>query len=653
MSEYLDWLQNESLGLVRKVRPSQVEMAEHIHALLCDEEKHISFIEGGTGIGKSYAYLLPIIFWAKENNKRVIISTAQKTLQTQLFEKDLPNLINKIGHINYSILKGKKNYACKIRVIEAEKEIKPFIKLPIYPKFKEWLEKSNFGDLESFDEDLEFKKYINIEECIFNKCAQKNKCGYLHAKEKAKSAKILVVNHALLALDIQLGGGKILNEYDALVIDEAHKVSHFLRDAYTLKLFPGVISYIEKLLENINITPPHTFSFFKNSYTRFMDRFQNLDIQLYDPDTSEISKLNELLQKFQADLNIFNNRDIEEEENLSNTKYEIVKKQLGDCIDKLTATFNVLINPYTEETDYLLTIEKDKHTYIKAVPIEINNLVAPVLQNGTKILFTSATLSASGNFSFFMNELGIYKDKVLHAKQFESSFDYLTHSILYIPHNAPSYDYEEQKEWYEYQKEEITTLIKASNGGAFILCASRFDLHRIYKDISPTFIDLGIPIRVQSSSVEQDIEFFKNTPNTILMGLNSLWEGVDVPGLALRLVIIPRLPFPNKSDLLLQAQKNKAIERMIEKGAKERDASFKQFLDFDLALTSIMLAQGAGRLIRTENDFGVVAVLDNRLYGNTKKYSSFLRKGLPHPICYDKHKVIAVLGALSKKASQE
>jgi ATP-dependent DNA helicase DinG len=663
------WLEDPTLGLVRTVRPSQVKMANAVKETL-GKDKAISFLEGATGVGKTYAYLVPSIEWAIKNKKRVVISTAQKNLQNQLFNKDLPTLINimyedssitpyvmytgdenlpLIRRPRYALLKGKNNYPCKFRVEAAHKKLahdSDFI------DFSFWLKNNPKLDLEAYTGNLPFISQINVEECVWNKCPHIAKCAYTYARDEALTADILVVNHSLLAIDMQLGVGEMLGFYQALIIDEGHKGPRSFRDAFTLKLTAGVLVKLAYLLEQIDqgdMPEYRTFSQVLNSYFENMQKIQRGTLNNVDmlETVAEYSKLLEAqVIKTLNKLKAFNSES---------PTMNLLITSAEELFSKLNKFFDAVLNP-DEESNYIVVLEDEyvnskPYLAIKVIPIDMGELIVPALHKIDHIIITSATLSTGGDFSYIINEYGLNKREVLIAKQYESSFNYKRNSLLYIPPDAIEYNHSERNISINWQAEEILKLLIASQGGAFILCASRNDLESFTKLIEPRCTSEGMIFFTQGRSVESDIQNFKQNPRSVLMGLQSIWEGVDVPGLALRLIIIPRLPFPAREDPLLAARKNRAVEIMVANGVGESQTGFRVFKTFDLPITALHLAQGAGRLIRSENDKGVVAVLDKRLYGQQKSYSEYLRNCLPQPQIGNRDVVLQFLGILGKKAT--
>ncbi len=678
MQSTSQWLEDPTLGLVKNVRPSQVAMFKAVNEILNDEsgkddkpeiessKARIGFFEGATGVGKSFAYLTAVILWAKENKKRVVIATAQKTLQTQLYEKDIPHLVARLGDVKYAVLKGKANYACRLRIAESEQNAETTYRFStLYDQFKAWLATDKYGDLESFGKHLPFRQSVNVEECVANKCPHAQACGYRRARLEAREASVVVVNHALLAIDLQYGGGRMLGDYDALVIDEAHKAPGFFRSAYSYKLHLGVLSRLEKLVERVGQQMPAEYARFKALLTELFTKLQLRERGAFTPTDADSAYVTELLttaDQLRTSLGVVlpegPTEDTDESLNEiaddhAKARANMAREMLGDLFVKLQEVCNKILSPFTDETDYLLTLEEERyagrsHLVVNAIPIEVGPLVAPALRNVGKVVVTSATLAVAGDFSFMATEFGFGAYQLSATQTFESSFDYKRHSVLYIPPDLPPY-VRDDMDTKSKLSDEMVKLLTASRGGAFILCASRRDLEDYFNLLEPRCRALGLPLMTQGAAIEQDVEQFRNTPGAVLLGLASLWEGVDVPGLALRLVIIPRLPFPNGGDALLQARKQKAVERMVANGMDQKKAELMAWSSFDYQVAAFALSQGAGRLVRSESDRGVVAVLDKRMAGYSKSYSAKLRALLPHPLCEDRGLVLKYLGMLASQ----
>ncbi len=221
-----------------------------------------------------------------------------------------------------------------------------------------------------------------------------------------------------------------------------------------------------------------------------------------------------------------------------------------------------------------------------------------------------------------------------------------------MPPDAVKHDIE-KKEYCERQAAAIHELLAASKGGAFVLCASYEDLNGMYEFVARQHNrtnEYAVRRQLSASTIDSDIEWFKSTPRAVLFGAKSLWEGVDVPGLSLRLVIIPRLPFPNWGDVILSSRKKKYVDGRVAGGVNDRQASIESFNEFDLQEMFKDVKQGGGRLIRSEGDWGVVAILDPRACGTSKNYSGKVRACLPMPPSYDKNLALQFLRILAKNS---
>lgn len=229
------------------------------------------------------------------------------------------------------------------------------------------------------------------------------------------------------------------------------------------------------------------------------------------------------------------------------------------------------------------------------------------------------------------------------------TFDYGRNSCLYVSGHVPEFKARESESFWFSALRETDDLLTASRGGAFILCPSNADVRLVYEHLC-SLGDRPYRVRSQSGNIENLVEWFKSDPTSVAIGTKSLWEGVDVPGLGLRLVIIPRLPFPPPDDPVFQRKKAKYVERSVARGSTANSAEINAWRLYDLQAAIIDLKQGAGRLIRHEADKGVVAVLDRRMYGTVKGYSRDLRASLPHPLSNDLSAVSGLLRVLGSLA---
>jgi ATP-dependent DNA helicase DinG len=303
--------------------------------------------------------------------------------------------------------------------------------------------------------------------------------------------------------------------------------------------------------------------------------------------------------------------------------------------------------PYVSFTE-----KKGETTELQVTPVEVGPLVAPALLHIGKVILTSATLAPTMNFGWLAREYGLAESQHKIKESLPSPFAYEKLSALYLSPTAPLSDYGNKDAYHTKISEEIHELLAASRGGAFVLCSSKEDMHGIYDNL---LRKAGGWYRMarQIGNVDNALGWFREDPTSVLIGVKSLWEGVDMPGLHLRLIIIPRLPFPNRSDVVLAARKERHIERLVQNGKTQKEADMQSWVDFDLQEALMELRQAGGRLIRTETDKGIVAILDPRATGSTKNYSAKVSACFPHPPTTNKKLVLEFLGRLAGLAITE
>jgi len=668
-------LSSTAHGIARSVRPAQVSMAQIVETVFAGtpEASNVVMVEAPTGTGKSLAYGLP----AYLSGLRVVISTAKKTLQKQLNEKDFPFLREKLQSTlavvpAHALLKGKGNYGCQLRVDELN-DNEQFERWAAIERatFLEWFAQSETGDLSDVPRPVPYQieALMRVSECVRKSCphAEAN-CGYTHAKDKAMSAKVLVVNHALLAHDLAMGGGKLLGAYDALVIDEAHQAPKFFRDAYSLRLHHKQPEAMRRLLDGSEYELPEV-----------VDRIYGEIFQRI-PQTSQALPMSDNVAPYFEDLYEVIGRArqkmegkglLEEEQTFESGDYDVARakaklKAGAAMVDKVKKLAQIALGRHVErdeegqilsggDVEYLVYIETKGRGSVPEVvvtPLEIGPLIAPPLLGLKKVVITSATLSTNNSFEYMAREFGFHPRQLKEAVILPATFNYKATSCAYISATSPDPS-DRSDSYFDKQAAEIHELLVASKGGALVLCASYDDMNKLHSALRTNHMPLPYNMGLQNGPPEPLIEWFLKTPNPVLFGVKTFWEGVDLPGLVCRLVIIPRLPFPNFGDVLLKARKQQVADRLIEAGFDPNRASMQTWADFDLNEAIFDLKQGAGRLIRSETDMGVVAVLDKRAYSNTKGYSHKVRTALPMPTTSDKSKALAFLGGLAGMYEQQ
>lgn len=666
-----EWLNDSSRGIARVVRPGQVAMAKLVEEVLTSEKGGVAFLEAGTGTGKSFAYSVPAIL----SGKRVVISTAKKALQNQLVEKDLPFLTGKIKQTSFSLLKGKNNYACGLRFNEL-RENDAFTRLPIFEQnaFANWMEAGGYHDLSDFTPPFTLESMVRVTECVRKNCPYaESTCGYVKARDAAMAAQIVVVNHALLAYDLSVGGGKILGPYDALIIDEGHQAPKYFREAFSLKLHHKHPEAIKRLFDGTEFEPHALLEHIYNSiFTTVAPKSERLS--LTDKLRQSFEDLYTELDKTYRKLKARGLLDEDEGAQEAATAVAVARAKLksgATLVDKSRKLAQIVLGTHVvrdeegqivegDDTDYLCYVEKRGRGEVPEIvvtPVEVGPLIAPGLLGLGRVVVTSATLATPNGMDYMAREYGLTPGQVAIKQVLASPFDYKARSTAYVSSTSPDPS-GRGDDYYSMMSEEIHELLVASKGGAFVLCASYDDMNKLADGcrelLRGSLKGAGAPylVSTQVGSPEPLLDWFKNTPRAVLFAVKTFWEGVDVPGLGLRLVVIPRLPFPNAGDVVLQARKKLVMDRLIENaGYEEKRASLSAWDSFDFQEAIMDLKQGAGRLIRSETDMGVVALLDRRAFGTTKGYSNKVRAALPMPTTSDKAKVLQFLTALAGKAA--
>ena len=642
-------------------RREQLEMAAAVEAAFRD--KHHLVVEAGTGVGKSFGYLVPAILFATEaegkmerpeNNddtdgpslRRIVISTHTISLQEQLIAKDIP-LLNAVIPREFSsvLVKGRSNYLSKRRLeLAVQRSISLFSREEEHEQLEsivDWNQGESDGSLSM----LPFKPSMTIWDevasdsgnCMGRKCKHHNQCFYFAARRRVKNSQILVVNHALFFSDLALRaqGAGLLPEYDAVVFDESHTIESVAADHMGLQVSNSQIDYTLRKLFNPRtdkgiLTALGLKQLLRDSYN-CMESLDHLTEDLlswlaskpngngrvYEPLGIEtalpkrLAELSEQLERFGKDLKNANDR------------MELMAA--SQRLASLASSLNQWLNQ--SETDSVYWIEKVQtksmlskgqvRLTMRSSPIDISSHLKRELFGKVKtVIMTSATLSTGKQtgFGFFQKRIGADKAKSL---QVGSPFDYERLAKLEIVADLPDPSVEKQA----YESKILPTLrhyISLNDGHAFILFTSYDMLRKVCDSLTPWMESKGLKIYSQASGVPRNqlLEEFKANPKGVLFGAESFWQGVDVPGDALKLVVISKLPFSVPDHPLLEAK----LEDIRKKGGNP-------FRDYQLPEAVIKFKQGFGRLVRTATDKGVVLVTDPRLL--SKSYGKLFIESLP------------------------
>lgn len=644
-----DFLLHGANDLIKDVRPGQVEMGRLIEKAL--DERGIAAIEGPVGIGKSFAYLLPAML----SKKRVIISTAKKQLQHQLILKDLPLLAAKIGRpVKFAIYKGKSNYACRRKTrdeIESQKEREVF---------DNWLYQPNeVGDLTSYQEKMgakpKFWQHVTAEDCVGEQCKHARDCGYYQTRLKMKLADVVVVNHNLVAYDLRFGPNRMLGQYDALVIDEAHQAPNAFRGAYSVSVTKNTVKGLIRGSDKVGVT--FDDKALEDAYKAMFNQLRHKEGTIpADPfgahgDTA-LKHLTDILRTVKDELAgerggaDYLKEDLDDQghrESLSERGLDLVAYQKS--VERAIVALNTIKEPGDNDVIYVSTLPTgDKMVTVS--PINVGSLVGPKLVTTPTVIVTSATLTVGGRFDDIIDQLGLNRKPAQEVEQIqgkvsvrhvtkardvetlrlESPFNYHKQALLYAPKHLPlppsgNRDPVVLGQYWDAIAAECTRLIRASGGNTFVLFSSTTDMTEVHKRVSEA--DLPHKLITQGSDAEAALREYMNTPHSVIFGLKSFWEGVDVQGDKLRLVIIAKLPFPIVSDPVLQARNNQIKQDAMAQGSNEQRAAGLAFTQIQVPLMVTDLRQGAGRLIRSKRDRGVCAILDPRVWTGSSKRVPF------------------------------
>ncbi|XDD44253.1 ATP-dependent DNA helicase [Leptospira sp. WS60.C2] len=610
-------------------------------------------IEAGTGVGKSLAYLIPSALFSLENECTVVVSTETKSLQDQLLYKDIPLVSKALGvPINAMVALGASNYLCKRkynRVMERG-EFGPEMESSL-SYFVNWEKQTESGIRAEYDGFISNSFWSSVaresDNCLGRNCPNFSSSYYFLEKEKWKKANILIVNHYLLASHMA-GDFKLLPPFSQLVIDEAHVFPEIVGKAFGSEIryeyILGLLHYLyfpekrtglilkiksnEKLIQLVEASISYANDLFRmllsaiplqfNQFaTRHTERIKLDNGALEDTLADLASVLEGLLSKYKKDSD-----DIEEKELALGL--EMVSGNLKKASSFLT-DFRLKTNPnlvfWIEPPSQMA---KEPFYYLFSQPKNTDEILANTLfPNMDSVVMTSATLSpTAGNFQYFLKEVGTSDVK---TKTLSSPFSYNTHSLLFVPKQIadPVSDPKRNKTDLSYW---ITRLLKLSEGDAFVLFTSNKLLSELYEEIR-NLVPYPIFAQTEMGPIAAKREFLANE-NSVLFGVSSFWQGVDIKGDKLRNVIVTKLPFQVPTEPVLQAK----MEDMEKKGKSP-------FWEMQVPKTCLLLRQGFGRLIRSGSDTGMVSILDPRIH--TKSYGKNVLQSLPKgvPLITDFHEL--------------
>jgi len=595
-------------------RQQQMDMAEAVQSAL--EKQSIAIIEAGTGTGKTFAYLVPALL----SGLKVIVSTGTKNLQDQLFHRDLPSVCEILKlPVKVALLKGRANYLCQYRLDVAmmEGRLRSRSQISYLQTIREWSGRTIAGDIaeiEGVPEDSIVWSLVTstVDNCLGSDCPSYNGCFVMESRRKAQEADLLVINHHLMFADMALkedGYGELLPGANAFIIDEAHTLPDVATQFFGQSLSARQLNELSKDTRTEHLSAAGDMGDLSESCDQLEKAVSDFRLALGQ-------SMGRLAWK-QVKNQVAVKETLAVLEDKLHTLCEwlelasVRSKGLDNCWNRATE-FIAKITLLTQSNDenFIQWLDVHKRSFVFHLsPLNIaENFQAQMQAIPCSWVFTSATLSINGEFKHFKQRLGIENCETL---QLDSPFDYAKNAWLVATPDMP----DPNSEFYtEAVIEYAIPLLEASKGRAFLL----FTSHRALKQAESLLKDrVDYTMYVQGDAPRDLLlESFRKDGNALLLGTSSFWEGVDVRGSALSIVIIDKLPFASPGDPVLQAR----IE-LIKKSGQNA------FFDFQLPNAVITLKQGVGRLIRDVSDRGVMVICDPRLTG--KSYGKVFLKSLP------------------------
>ncbi|MDO5032992.1 ATP-dependent DNA helicase [Corynebacterium sp.] len=618
----------DALGGAR--REGQVAMAASVSAAL-DKQRHLA-VQAGTGTGKSLAYLVPAFRHAQNTGRTVVVSTATLALQRQLVERDLPRLAEALEPVldkkpTFAILKGRSNYLCLNKVSRAEElegedalleehEVSYLGKQ--IQRVHEWANTTETGDRDALDpgvSDLAWRQVsVSSAECLgATRCPHGEECFAELARRQASDVDVVVTNHALLAIDA-VSDINILPEHDVAIIDEAHELDGRITSVSTAEITGRALKMAANRVKSLGSTAKGerlsqqaeemTMLLGEFAPGRWTDLPDNAKAQLMAlADTLRVSR--EDIARTPEGEQANDPEKFAERQNLANHL-----ATLADAVARILDVFATGDPSAHEDVVWLERDERSMTDTLAVAPLSIAGMLHEKLFGEQTVVLTSATLALGGRFDALAAQWGMPKgtwDSLDVGYPFDPARKGILYTAVHLP--PPGRDGLSQE-----AIREMRELIMAAGGRTLGLFSSRRAAEQAAEALKPL---VPFDIYVQGEdSIGALVERFSKNENSCLFGTLTLWQGVDVPGPACSLVLIDRIPFPRPDNPLMQARTEAA-----------KAAGRNGFMEVSATHAALLMAQGAGRLLRSTEDRGVVAVLDNRL--ETKRYGGFLKASMP------------------------
>ncbi|MEU3187497.1 ATP-dependent DNA helicase [Streptomyces sp. NPDC006923] len=608
-------------------RPGQVTMAEAV-AEAIDAPSHL-LAQAGTGTGKSLGYLVP----ALAHGERVVVATATLALQRQLVERDLPRTVDALHPLlrrrpEFAMLKGRSNYLCLHRLHEGvpqDEEDGLFDQFEAAVptsrlgqdllRMRDWADDTETGDRDDLTPGVSDRAWsqvsVSSRECLgATKCAYGAECFAELARERAKLAEVVVTNHALLAIDA-IEGAPVLPQHEVLIVDEAHELVSRVTGVATGELTPGQVNRaVRRSAKLVNEKAADALQTAAETFERLMELALPGRLEEIPEDLGyALMALRDAARTVISALGSTRDKSVQDE--------DVVRKQALASVEAVHGVAERIANG--SEYDVVWYERHDRFgASLRVAPLSVSGLLREKLFADRSVVLTSATLKLGGDFNGVGASLGLAPegtegDDVPQWKGIDvgSPFEYRKQGILYVARhlNTPGREGSRGD-----MMDELAELVEAAGGRTLGLFSSMRAAQAAAEELRGR---LDAPILLQGEeTLGELIKAFAADPKTCLFGTLSLWQGVDVPGPSSQLVVMDRIPFPRPDDPLMSARQ-KAVE----------EAGGNGFMAVAATHAALLMAQGAGRLVRASGDRGVVAVLDPRLAN--ARYGSFLRASLP------------------------
>ncbi len=631
LAAYGDPVDQTPLALLRNIvelmsgvhRVEQEEMVEAVAAVMCTPEppdQSVLLVQAGTGTGKSLGYLAPAITAAAEFDRRTVIATATLALQRQLVERDLPAALAGLpddASVSAEVLKGRGNYLCRAR-LDGQGTADDQVELELpggggrleqqAADLRDWARDTETGDRDDYDSPLDARVWralsVTGRECVgASKCPFAEECFSEIARRRARDADIVVTNHAMLALDA-LDGADVLPEYEVLVVDEGHELVARVTNAGTVQLGAGVVERAARAARSL-LTD--------DSSERLAEAEDALIAALAElPQQQE--RLPELsgqvvdalgLVRDSCAIAVSDLTQLTGEEDAARHRAQAGLQEVHDVAGKL-------LSGGTSAGGSVVWFGGDSDQQLYSAPLQVGDVIGGYLADRLATVVTSATLTLGGGFDTVAEDLGLLDDWA--SQDVGTPFDYASQGILYVAADLPRPGRDGPDPML---LERLHHLVSAAGGRSLVLLSSWRAVERVEQFLQDNPItDVEVLVQQRGDSVASLVRRFSDDETSVLIGTMSLFQGVDVPGAANLCVIIDKIPFPRPDDPVLAAR-SEQVDRSGGNG----------FRAVSIPRAALLLAQGCGRLIRTDSDRGVVAVLDPRL--RTAGYGNFLRESLP------------------------